>query len=459
MSAPDMEGRMAKKQVRRPRARGNTNGSGGATSEVTLGAAGQPTGRYLVTLKEGSEKSAHNAIQSVLGIRGGLTATADFDGGMKPTELATAPAAVLSSIGVAIVSAPAAADLQALAALESDSAIEAVEPEFYVELIEQLEAQEVQETYARGFRDATSALYRGLFRPGGEAGIGEAEVVAAFGDTAAFTWGLQATGVTRTRFTGRGMRVAVLDTGLDLRHPDFRGRHIVPQSFVPGVNSVQDGHSHGTHCIGTALGPAAPPRPPATRRYGCAPTADIYVGKVLNDAGGGMAGWALAGIDWAIRNTCQVVSMSLGWIISPAHPDSVAFETAARRGLGRGTLVIAAAGNEGPAGGLRSPANVPSVMAVGAVDTALATATFSSRGDVNIAGPGVDVFSTVPMPARYGLKSGTSMACPHVAGIAALWAESKPHFRGALLANILMARTRHLPAPANQVGRGLVQAP
>jgi subtilisin family serine protease len=137
----------------------------------------------------------------------------------------------------------------------------------------------------------------------------------------------------------------------------------------------------------------------------------------------------------------------------------VAFETAARRGLARGTLVIAAAGNEGPGGGLRSPANVPSVLAVGAVDNALLTAGFSSRGDVNIAGPGVNVYSTLPMPARYGLKSGTSMACPHVAGIAALWAESNASYRGAALANILMARARPLPLPANQVGKGLVQAP
>ena len=284
-------------------------------------------------------------------------------------------------------------------------------------------------------------------------------MLATFSDTAAFTWGLQATGVTRTRFTGRGIKVAVLDTGLDLRHPDFAGRAITPRSFVPGVATVQDGHSHGTHCIGTALGPAAPPHPPNTRRYGCAPGADIFVGKVLNDGGGGMAGWALEGIDWAVRNKCQVVSMSLGWIIPPSHPDSVAFETAARRGLLRGTLVIAAAGNEGPNGGLRSPANVPSVIAVGAVDTGLATASFSSRGDINIAGPGVGTFSTVPLPGRYGVKSGTSMACPHVAGIAALWAESNASFRGAALASILMAKARALPAPANQVGKGLVQAP
>jgi subtilisin len=102
---------------------------------------------------------------------------------------------------------------------------------------------------------------------------------------------------------------------------------------------------------------------------------------------------------------------------------------------------------------------VPSVLAVGAIDNNLQTAGFSSRGDVNIAGPGVDVYSSVPMPARYRFASGTSMACPHVAGIAALWAESHPSFRGATLARILMAKATPLPFPANQVGKGLVQAP
>ncbi len=450
---------MAKKATKRPRARRVAAGLEGITGDALITAAGQPTGRYLVTFKEGAEGAGQAAVASAFAIRGAVANTADYRDGLNLAEMESAPASILSEIGVEIVSSSAAADVQAMSALESNPAIEAVEPEFFVELI-QLEHEASNEAYARGFRDSAAMLYRGLFGPGADGSVpGGLETLATFSDTATFTWGLQATGVTRSRFTGKGIRVAVLDTGLDLRHPDFAGRKIVPQSFVPGVTSVQDGHSHGTHCIGTALGPAAPPRPPGSRRYGCAPGADIYVGKVLNDAGGGMAGWALAGIDWAIRNACQVVSMSLGWIISPTHPDSVAFEAAARRGLTRGTLVIAAAGNEGPTGGLRSPANVASVMAVGAVNNVLATASFSSRGDVNIAGPGVDTYSTVPLPGRYGMKSGTSMACPHVAGIAALWAECNPALRGAALQNVLLAKAKPLPLPANQVGKGLVQAP
>lgn len=444
---------MAKKSTRR-----RSGGAPGATGEAADGVAGQPTGRYLITYKEGAAQEAQGAVQQMFGLRGDVAATSDYKESLDAEQMAAASSTVLSELGIQILSSGPAADVDALAALERNPAIEAVEPEYYVEVIEELGAGGAPE-YARGFRDAASALYRGLRGGADQQEPGTEAALATFSDTAAFTWGLQATGVTRTRYTGRGIRVAVLDTGLDLRHPDFAGRAIVSQSFVPGVASVQDGHSHGTHCIGTALGPARPPRPPGTRRYGCAPGAEIFVGKVLNDAGGGMAGWALTGIDWAVRRKCQVVSMSLGWIIPPSAPESVAFEAAGARALRSGTLVIAAAGNEGPSGGLRSPANVPSVMAVGAVDQSLGTASFSSRGDVNIAAPGVATYSTVPMPARYGIKSGTSMACPHVAGIAALWAESNPLYRGAKLWLILQAKAQPLPAPANQVGKGLVQAP
>jgi subtilisin family serine protease len=109
------------------------------------------------------------------------------------------------------------------------------------------------------------------------------------------------------------VKVAVLDTGLDLGHPDFAGRQITAQSFVQG-EQVQDGHGHGTHCIGTACGPRTPGRLP---RYGIAYQAQIFAGKVLSNAGSGGDGGILAGIDWAIRNGCAVVSMSLG---SPVEP-------------------------------------------------------------------------------------------------------------------------------------------
>jgi subtilisin len=111
------------------------------------------------------------------------------------------------------------------------------------------------------------------------------------------TWGLEATNVLNSRFTGDGIKVAILDTGFDLNHPDFRDRTIISQSFVEG-QAVQDGHGHGTHCTGTACGPRSPQN---GMRYGVAYEAQIYIGKVLNNSGSGTDTAILAGIDWAIR--------------------------------------------------------------------------------------------------------------------------------------------------------------
>ena len=134
-----------------------------------------------------------------------------------------------------------------------------------------------------------------------------------------------------------------------------------------------------------------------------------------------------------------------------------------------GTLIVAAAGNDSSRPGLTNPvshpANCPSIMAVAALDPALAIASFSNRGinpdggQVDIAAPGVNVFSSWPMPARYRRLQGTSMATPHVAGIAALYAEADPAARGAALWQALAGAARRLSLPGTDVGAGLVQAP
>ena len=100
-----------------------------------------------------------------------------------------------------------------------------------------------------------------------------------------------------SRFSGSGIKLAVLDTGLALAHPDFAGRPVVSKSFIAGVASANDGHGHGTHCTGTSCGPL---KPPVGRRYGIAHKALIHIGKVLSDQGSGADGGILAGIALAL---------------------------------------------------------------------------------------------------------------------------------------------------------------
>lgn len=295
-------------------------------------------------------------------------------------------------------------------------------------------------------------------------------------DESLITWGLQKTNVDKSNLSGRGIRVAVLDTGIDFTlnsdgtpsfHPDFKDRTIVTQSFVNGVASAKDGKGHGTHCIGTACGPRQPAKSP---RYGIAHQSVIYVGKVLNDQGAGADAWIIAGIEWAVSQGCHIISMSLGSPREPGETFDATYEEIAKRALDAGTLIIAAAGNDSarpdlvkPVGG---PANCPSIMAVAALDPNLNVARFSdgginpNGGEVNLAAPGVRVFSSYPVSqGGHERLSGTSMATPHVAGIAALYAEANEGVRGRQLWDLLTQTATQLPFTEGDVGRGLVQAP
>jgi subtilisin family serine protease len=398
-----------------------------------------------------------DALRSVTGAST-IASTQDFAArALDVEQAAEADAMAFAELGVAVVSVEPQQAASISTAAASDQRIIAIEPERVLYAIG--DPAPLSLDYLKGYRDAVTHIHELA-----EAGPTEsqAEGAAQFGDSPTFTWGLEATKVSASGRSGHGIRVAVLDTGLDLTHPDFAGRNITPQSFVPGEPAM-DGHGHGTHCIGTSCGPA---NPPTGRRYGIAADAEIFAGKVLSNQGSGTDTNILAGMSWAIANGCRVISMSLGANIRTV---STAYETVGRRALAAGTLIVAAAGNNasrrlGNPGFVGVPANSPSIMAVAAVDSQMGIADFSARsnpragGQVDIAAPGVAVYSTWPMPTRYNTISGTSMATPHVAGIAALWSEATGATGAALWADVSKAALR-LSIPSVDVGVGLVQAP
>jgi subtilisin len=443
------------------------------------GPAPGTTGRYLVLMREDAIEAGVSALSDVVGAS--VANAADFDdGAVEGDQLAEAEAVVFDKLAVAVVDVPPEQTQALGTAVAEEDAILAVEPERVVYALQDYSpgnaglpttpaemgsAPRLPVEYLRGYRAAVNHLVDSVLAAGGLPGeVDEQAIVAAF-DESSVTWGLQVTKAAASRFSGKGIKVAVLDTGLDLGHPDFQGRSITSSSFVSN-QAVQDGHGHGTHCIGTSCGPRQPGQLP---RYGIAYGAEIFAGKVLSNQGSGADGGILAGINWAITSGCQVISMSLGAPVQPGQGYSSIFEQVTRRALDQGTLIVAAAGNESqrpthiaPVG---HPANCPSMMAVGALDSRFLVAYFScgginpQGGQVDIAGPGVQIRSSWPRPRLYNTISGTSMATPHVAGIAALHAEANRSARGRALWTVLIQNARRLALPSRDIGTGLVQAP
>ncbi len=415
--------------------------------------ADETTERYIITFRDDAVIEGLDLLSDQTGIRG-LANAADFpDSALDLGQIEAAGGAVFPTLGIAVVTLDEGGFGSVMTSAGEDSAILAIEPETTFYAIE----EGLSVDYLQGYRDAVNHLYEKATATTDEA---EIEKQVCFADDTEFTWGLKATKAMKSLLTGSGMKVAVLDTGMDLLHSDFAGRSIVSQSFVPGED-VQDGMGHGTHCIGTACGF----KDQNGRRYGIAHKSTIYVGKVLSNAGSGAGAWILAGMEWAIVNGCQVISMSLG----NTNPNpSTAYETVGRRALQNGCLIVAAAGNHrltSPPGTVGQPANSPSIMAVAAIDNCLKVADFSAKSGiltgakVDIAAPGVKVYSSLPVDkGRYASWNGTSMATPHVAGIAALYAELTGK-RGAELWQLLTSHAMALPLPSTRVGSGLVEAP
>jgi subtilisin family serine protease len=317
------------------------------------------------------------------------------------------------------------------------------------------------------------------------------------------TWGITATGADKSSFTGQGVSVAVLDTGIDAKHEAFKGVKIKQKDFTGEGNGDQNGH--GTHCAGTIFGQVV-----NGFRFGIASGIDkALIGKVLGKKGGGTTDQIIKAIQWALDEGANVISMSLGMdypglvsdLKDQGYPidfatglaldayrsnvrlfDTLLDHVRARASSGvfepseHVTLVVAASGNESKRDKdkryklpVAPPAITDGIISVGALgqDTSpqkLKIASFSNTGPI-VSGPGVAVYSA-KAGGGYVEYSGTSMATPHVAGIAALWADKlkkESNFNLDVLTAKLIGSATRTPLASGfdplDVGAGLVQAP
>nr|NLI51190.1 S8 family serine peptidase [Propionibacterium sp.] len=319
--------------------------------------------------------------------------------------------------------------------------------------------------------------------------IGEADAAAA-----GPTWGVRAVGADTSPWTGAGVVVAVLDTGIDPNHPAFAGVQLVRRNFTE--EGDDDAHGHGTHCAGTIFG-----RDVAGTRIGVARGVQkALIGKVLGEGGGG-SDQIVQAINWAVGEGANVLSMSLGidfpgyvaYLEGKGVPtdlatsmalegyrtnvdlfEAIAALVSAQAGFGRTALLVAAAGNESRRDvnadyeiAVSPPAVAKGFVSVAALADAasgFAIADFSNTG-ARVAGPGVNVVSAKRGGGLVSM-SGTSMATPHVAGVAALWAQKLAAENSLDLRN-LEARLTGTASAARlvagfdpvDVGVGMVQAP
>ncbi|MFG2646812.1 S8 family serine peptidase [Streptomyces sp. NPDC048436] len=268
--------------------------------------------------------------------------------------------------------------------------------------------------------------------------------------------------------TGKGVKVAVLDTGVDVGHPGLKGRVDATKSFIPG-EEVADRNGHGTHVTSTVGGSGA--GSDGDKEKGVAPGAALSVGKVLSDEGSGSESQIIAGMEWAAKDVgAKVVSMSLG---SQEASDGTDPMAAAVNTLSKdtGALFVIAAGNTGAPSSIGSPGAADSALTIGAVDSADRAAYFTSQGPrygdnalkPDLSAPGVDILAARSQLTEgegyYTEMSGTSMATPHIAGAAALLAEKHPDWSGAQLKDALMSTSTKLDASAYELGAGRVSVP
>jgi subtilisin family serine protease len=272
----------------------------------------------------------------------------------------------------------------------------------------------------------------------------------------------------RSGYDGRGVTIAVLDTGIDETHADLKGRVKEAKNFTPSPDT-KDRYGHGTHVAGIAAGTGA--RSGGTHK-GVAPGAELLNGKVLGDDGGGLDSEIIAGMDWAVERGADIVNMSLGGYDAPGEDPMEARinQLTAQKGV----LFAVASGNSGP-NGANSPGTADAALTVGATDDKDVIADFSSggpRGDdqtikPDVAAPGVGITAALAAGSliakeygetRPGLTDldGTSMAAPHAAGAAALLKQKNPEWRADRLKGVLTGSAHGAGLDPDRAGAGRI---
>jgi subtilisin len=336
-------------------------------------------------------------------------------------------------------------------------------------LVKEFDFVDPLSAYLQGMRDAIDAVQR--FHTGMEPTPFASISPQTMSFSRTWSWCLDTIGITPgyDLATGNGIKVAVLDTGIDLNHPDFQDRLLENDNTKSWIReeTVQDGNGHGTHCAGIIAGPRMSA---SGKRYGVAPDVDLLICKVLDNRGYGYDDDILDAMDWARDKGAKIISMSL---VSEkennrsiSQPFSDAYEQIASVLLAQGTLVVAASGNSSVRPRYTKPVDNPaacqSVMAVAAVDSNRKIASFSCAqmdeiGLLDISAPGVGVYSAYK-DRSFGSLSGTSMATPHVAGVAALYFQLYPDLSAREIWDKIVADALPL-GNREDYGYGLVQAP
>lgn len=264
-------------------------------------------------------------------------------------------------------------------------------------------------------------------------------------------------------FTGKGVKIAIIDTGVDTAHFCFTGDKFVKGfDFVNNDDDPFDDNSHGTHCAGIAAANS-------DKIKGVAPDAKIMPIKVLGQNGYGYNSTVISGIEFAVdpddnpatNDGVQVISMSLGGFGTPND----ALSTAVNNAVDCGVVCVVAAGNAGQYYSIQSPGCASSAITVGSCSNSGETSNFSSKGPClishaikpDVLAPGENIYSSIP-GNDYANYSGTSMATPHVAGLVALILQKNPEWKPDFVKSILIQSAKNASGSVVDEGYGMVNA-